>query len=447
VISRVGKSFPRVLIVNGEPFNTRSATGLTLHSLFKDWPRERLACLHIADVVPTAGACSIQWRLTPADMAFVPAVYRVLGGAHHVARPKGGARAGAVVSEPNRSPVEHHRKFREKALALLRQQSFGQLAWYQPPPRFWEEVKAFRPELIYTMLGSNAMLRLVLDVRARCKVPIVPHMMDDWPAILYRDSVLRPVLRSQIRRRLARVFAYSPVRFTIGTAMAEAYEGRYGGQFTPFLNAVEPEWLSRSCAQPTRGRRLLVTYVGGLHLGRWRALLELGEQVGWLRGEGLDAEVLVHTQSRFAAEARRLDLPGIIRLGGPLEPREVPPVLRAADVLVHVESFDPQFRSYTRYSVSTKIPECMGAGRPILAYGPGELASVSYVEKAGAGIGVGCQDASQLRAALRRLLGSEELREQLGSRGFEVASQHHDAAKQRERFRALLVAAAAAAPS
>jgi glycosyltransferase involved in cell wall biosynthesis len=331
---------------------------------------------------------------------------------------------------------------RAKAFALLRRQNFGQLAWYQPPRRVWEEVTGFRPDVIYSMLGTNGMLRLVLDVQKRCRVPIVPHFMDDWPGILYRRSILRPLLRTQLRRRLGRIIASSPVRLTIGPEMAEAYTRRYRCEFRPFLNAVEPEWLVRSQPAPAAGRRLVITYVGGLHLRRWRALRDIAEQVRELRAEGLDAELLVHTQPRFAAEAQQLEMPGVVRLGGPLDPSQVAPVLRAADVLVHVESFDEKVRSYTRYSVSTKIPEALGAGRPILAYGPGELASISYVARACAGISVAREDPGELRAALRALLRSETLRRELGSHGFEVACRDHDAVKQREEFRACLVAAA-----
>jgi glycosyltransferase involved in cell wall biosynthesis len=228
--------------------------------------------------------------------------------------------------------------------------------------------------------------------------------------------------------------------------MARAYALRYGGEFKPFLNAVEPEWLVPSRPPLAAGRRLVITYVGGLHLGRWRALREIAEEVRRLRAEGLDAELVVHTQSRFAAEARQLEMPGVVRLGGPLEPTQVGAVLRAADVLLHVESFDEKLRRYTRYSVSTKIPECMGAGRPILAYGPGELASVDYVARACAGISVVRQDRRELREALRSLLQSETLRQELGSRGFEVASREHDGEKQRARFRECLVAAAGCRP-
>ena len=37
---RAERCYPRVLVVSGEPFSQRSATGLTMCSLFKGWPRD-----------------------------------------------------------------------------------------------------------------------------------------------------------------------------------------------------------------------------------------------------------------------------------------------------------------------------------------------------------------------------------------------------------------------
>lgn len=44
--------------------------------------------------------------------------------------------------------------------------------------------------------------------------------------------------------------------------------------------------------------------------------------------------------------------------------------------LLHIESFDEKDRLYTRYSISTKIPEYMMSKRGIIAFGPSDIASI-----------------------------------------------------------------------
>src|ERR1051326_3433510 len=58
-----GDVYPRVLIVNGEPLNSRTGMGINLISLFGGWPAERLAILFTARIDPQDGSCSHNWRL------------------------------------------------------------------------------------------------------------------------------------------------------------------------------------------------------------------------------------------------------------------------------------------------------------------------------------------------------------------------------------------------
>jgi glycosyltransferase involved in cell wall biosynthesis len=109
---------------------------------------------------------------------------------------------------------------------------------------------------------------------------------------------------------------------------------------------------------------------------------------------------------------------------------------------VHVESFEKKIRSYTRLSMSTKIPQYMAAARPILCYGPGEVASCRFIGENACGLVVGSQSKPELAAALRRLLEDQSLRKQLGENGWRVARQKFNAEDVRQRFRALVAEAA-----
>lgn len=429
--------YPRVLVVNGYPLTSKVATGLTLLSLFRDWPSSRLACLHFSALSSEAGVCVAEWRLGRADdrvLRFVlEALARVVPG-HSRGMVGASGSAGA--------PITHARDRVGWLRKLIGPQYPLELSRFDVPSEVLQSVRAFAPNVIYSMLGSNRLMKLSLDLAADRAIPIVPHIMDDWLTTAYRRSILRPILRAQMARDWKRVLDRAPARLTIGRTMADEYVARYGGSFTPFMNAVERSWLEQPEVPAPAEPPVIFTYVGGLHLNRWRSLREIAVELEALRGEGLEAELHVYTQARFAEEAKRLDLPSVVRLKGSLDPRDVPAALRAAHVVVHVESFDSDSRLYTRYSVSTKIPECMASRRPMLAYGPGEVASVAYVDAVKAGLAVGARDPGILRDRLRRLIGSAELRRELGATGHDVALRHHDADRQRAAFRALLASVA-----
>ena len=60
--------------------------------------------------------------------------------------------------------------------------------------------------------------------------------------------------------------------------------------------------------------------------------------------------------------------------------------VEVADVLVHVESDDPEVLQNTRLSVSTKIPEYLSSGRLVLGFGPLNVASLALLKKYSLGV-------------------------------------------------------------
>jgi glycosyltransferase involved in cell wall biosynthesis len=136
-----------------------------------------------------------------------------------------------------------------------------------------------------------------------------------------------------------------------------------------------------------------------------------------------------------------------VRLAGTLASEDVPRALRDADILVHVESFRPEIRRYIRYSVSTKIPQYLAAGRPVLGVGPAEVASMAHIRSARAGIVVGADDPDALVGPLTRLCRDPELRGRLARDGLAFASHQHRRTEVAARFAAALRDAADAARS
>ena len=122
-----------------------------------------------------------------------------------------------------------------------------------------------------------------------------------------------------------------------------------------------------------RGEQVRLVYMGGLAPDRSMGLRAIGEALAALAGEGLQAKLSIYAPAgELAGLKEALNLPPVMRTVDAVPYREVQEILGDADILVHAESFDPVYRLWTRYSMSTKIPEYMMAGRCVLAYGPGE---------------------------------------------------------------------------
>ncbi|MHB8972339.1 MAG: glycosyltransferase family protein [Pirellulaceae bacterium] len=221
--------------------------------------------------------------------------------------------------------------------------------------------------------------------------------------------------------------------------MADEYRQRYGIRFEAFMNCVDVPTDLMMQPGGDANRPIRFVYVGGLHLNRWRALAVIGKSLLILREEGRRVELIIHAPKVDVGQYSD-SLSGIatIHFGESLSQDQVASTMRAADVLVHVESFEPTARRYTRLSLSTKVPQYMASGRPILVYGPMEVASCRYIQESNCGCVVGLEDEIALLASLRNLTADAMLRARLGRRAWDVARKHHAKEVVREQFRIAL---------
>ncbi|MFF5053068.1 glycosyl transferase family 1 [Micromonospora sp. NPDC000663] len=429
------EEFPRVLVVSAAVFDRSTGTGITLSNLFAGWPPDRLAQLYTEDASPGAEVRGTFARFAPRNAPVEYHLFRLRQRTRR-ADPVGVGTAEAV--DPLPGPVR----------ARLRQQlrAFVDLSPVRVPVDVRGWLREQRPDVVYATLGSIRMMRLAVTAAQECDAPLVPHFMDDWPSTLYANGQVLGVPRLAVLAGVREVLRHSSYGMGISEAMAREFERRYGLPFAAFGNCVAPsDFADPDQPPPTRpaGGPVELVYVGGLHLDRWRSLRRIGEVVQRLAERGTPARLTVHAPARDLGPYGDVfaGLPAV-RMGRSLAPGEVPGVLRRADVLVHVEAFAEEHRRYTRYSLSTKIPQYLAAGRPVLGFGPAELASMAHLSEADAGTVVGVDDEAALAEAVGALCADAGLRERLGRRGLAYAVRHHRTDRVAARFAEVLREAA-----
>ena len=70
-----------------------------------------------------------------------------------------------------------------------------------------------------------------------------------------------------------------------------------------------------------------------------------------------------------------------IQYVGSVNENEIVEEMGKYDILIDVESFDRKMKYKTRLSISTKIPEYLASGKPILAVGPDDISSIRYLKR------------------------------------------------------------------
>ena len=113
-----------------------------------------------------------------------------------------------------------------------------------------------------------------------------------------------------------------------------------------------------------------------------------------------------------------------IRMHGFVTGKAYQAAFDGADAFVHVEAFDEENRDRVRYSVSTKIIESLASGRPLLAYGPEDVASMAYLRRNDcAALASSMQE---LPAVTKAVLTQEPYRWQLVERAAAVSRREAD---------------------
>lgn len=243
-------------------------------------------------------------------------------------------------------------------------------------------IKEFKPDFIYCNASSPRMFRLCEQYSKKLNVPFVPHIMDDWPYVLGTSTKLSKPLNRYYKRHLSSLFSRCHVVFCISEYMCEEYRKRYGNfNFISLMHSVN-EIKSEDNSQNSEEK--IIIYAGSLYLERNETIMKLAGALTELKLEGYVIEVYAPQEQWDELKEKFAAFP-IIRYGGFVSQDVLEKRIAAAWALTLVESLDEEMLDYTRFSMSTKVPEYLASGKPILVIGHGLQGSIKYIKDNKAG--------------------------------------------------------------
>jgi hypothetical protein len=410
-------------------------------SLFRGWPKDRIAQIYLDDSEPDQAVCSNSRHLEIEDLRMPRWLRRRIAQRRQ---------PGVTRRSATETPASNNgdRRLRRTVEDTLKKTFLSYARWASYPVSAdldgW--IKAFRPDLIYSTLEHPHVISLVKDISRKYGVSVVPHFMDDWIAgnLPHSDGVLDHYVWRRAKRQAFGLMRTARARLAIGEQMAVEYKRRYGYEFYPFMNCVDLD------ARPVVERELEVRSVfrfgcvGALHSTRPISLRQVANALMDASKEGIVAEIVIYQNPSGKGVPDDLLSGSLVRLSSSEEDALLGTAAADLDAFLHLDTFDPDHVPYFRYSLSAKIPWYLASGIPVFAYGPRDIASIRYLEEQCCALIVDHQSSEILGQEMRRFITDKDLRTQLGERARSVAVMYHDAHIVRERFRRVLASAVGA---
>ena len=247
---------------------------------------------------------------------------------------------------------------------------------YKRSSKLDEFIKDFNPDVLYSAFMDFKSLDLTLYVANKFKLPVLPHIMDDWLNTYLRQNKTLSVFRNVFNSKVNNLFACSRIVLCISDKMCEEYRKRYNLPIAiSLMHSVNP--IAKIAEKQVQSSRKVLLYCGSLYLGRDKIVKRIGEILDSF-DEDIQFKLFIPQRQWDELKSHFSSLHSIV-YGGFITQEELHREISSSHGLILAESFDESMLRYTGLSMSTKVPEYLSSGIPILAIGHKEQGSIEYL--------------------------------------------------------------------
>lgn len=349
------EEYKRVIIFY--PMTDKLAAGITFANLFKGWPPERLAVI--------------------ADGTDVDFVKKQLGA---------GVKCIPLYST---SLVSTTLKRKDTLNSKVRSWISNKLGLYDVrirsdvPESVVSFIDDFKPDVLFTPVGRLSTINFfnnLLDIR---DIPVAVHIMDDWPATIFNNRFFKSIWKRKYDKAVYSFFQRAKYHLSICEAMEAEYQTRYGKDFKPFFNPVDPEeWVGRKNRKFAQDGTVRIVFAGKINNDTFSPIIDMCkavEDASSRTGNDFAFDLYSPYQDDILINATK-DL-NHCHLKGFVSHDKIPDILMEHDILFLPFSFSESTKSYLKYSMSTNTAEYLISQTPILYYGPEVLAQYEFYSK------------------------------------------------------------------
>jgi glycosyltransferase involved in cell wall biosynthesis len=447
--------FPKVLII-GETLHKKTGSGITLFNFFAEWPKDQIAVLTGANIWESDVSLCYKYYLWKTENMILPKFLKRLFFKQKNISLEGCVSVQDILKrQDNKNNIQPFNakgsndinndilksllikikliyRFLIKIIGLspLTQkivitESLGQ----------W--INSYKPDVMYTFLNHYEQFQLVLDLHKKHGIPYVVHPMDDHIKLMPPKSLLFYYWKYKMNSKFEILIKNASVRLSICDYMSHIYKRKYKFDFHGYHNPIDADnWLQFSKTNWKINGAFKILYAGRYGFDNAELLHSLAQIVEELNKEGFNIKL----DLRFGILSDKSLSEAFLKyehseIKDYVPHNEIKTVLPKYDLLFLPLGFDKKTRKIYSVSMSTKIPEYMISGTPIIVNAPENTAYFQYAQQDKWGYLLPTDNPIDLKNSLLKLIKNEQLRETLGKKAKIVAKNNHDAKKVRNDLR------------
>ncbi len=425
-------NLPKVLIF-GQAFNLNSGGGITLSNLFDGWDKDKIAV-----------ACSGHMT-NNLNTHICNSYYQIGSKEHQLIFPFNKFQkqftSGPLEINDNLKANElpYKKSFRKKFVDNFFYPLIKYLGLYHaissiklsPELRQW--INEFKPDVLYVQVSERDGILFAQELYSYLKIPMVIHVMDDWPSIISSKGIFKKYWHRKIDKEFRELLNKTSLRMSISDDMAIEYKNRYGKEFITFHNSINMEfWKRYQRNSYDLNNPPEILYAGRIGIGIETSLELIAKAILRVNEElGISIKFVLQTQEKLSwfNKYNCVDHRPFVSYN------DLPQKFSKADLLILPYDFSTKSIKFIRYSMPTKAPEYMISGTPILIFAPEITAIVRYAEKFKWAKVISQKKSSDLVKAIKFLMQNKNEREILAANAKKIAEANHSSYIITNRFR------------
>lgn len=401
----------KILVFSHNCFSNRLNNGITLSNLFSSFSKNEICQLFISTVDnPNYDICNNYYQITDINLI---KNNKKNGPLPNIENKETSKRIGSIIN---------HSEIFKLSLKFIRDIIWMLFIWNTDKLKEW--INRNKVDGIF-FVGGDACFshKMARKIAKQTNIPLYTYFTDDYIIYNIPSNLLQRLYHVRLKRQYKKTISCSKKLFVIGTEMSKEYESFYKRKFIPIMNSVDIKKATPIIVK----QELIFNFFGGLHLNRWKSIIELSIILKKYidRPYSINIYTFNLSDKTIISELEKYN----INIHEGVRGEDYTKTLLNSSFLIHVESFDEEYRKLTRLSVSTKIPEYLMSNRPIIALGPKEVASIKLLKNNNIGLCLDEKDEVTINRLVTIITDIEE-QSSLAQRGYNFAVKNFDKKKQ-----------------